>query len=522
MNFWKNVERVSGLDSGFSGAAILLLVVIFIVFHFRPAERRRVRATLVLFALSLAGLLVAAAFLSYGMPLNHWLYLVLRGVSFFMLAAAIVNVASVFVFTIVLRAVRLEPPDIAQDLLVALVYLTVAIALLSQSGVDLRGIVATSAVITAVIGFSLQDSLGNIIGGTFLQVEQMIRVGDWIRIDDVEGKVKATRWRHTAIETRNWDTIVIPNSFLVKAKVTVIGRRGGSPLQHRQWVYFQVSLNHPPTKVIETVENALRAEPIPFVAESPKLHCLLTEMKNGDGTYALRYWLTDLSQPDPTDSLIRTRIFMALHRANIPLSVPAQSILLTDEGSHRDRLETTEMEHRASALRNIELFRSLTDDERDEMATRLIDAPFVRGEAITQQGAQAHWLYIMTAGEADVRVSIDGASKKVGSLKAGDYFGEMGLMTGEPRSATVVAQTDAHCYRLSKEAFEAVLRRRPEIVEEISATLAHRRIGLDAAREEASGEALRDRVKMTQKAFLVRIRDFFGLASASNTKKTGT
>ncbi len=432
-----------------------------------------------------------------------------------MLSAATVNVTSLFVFAIALRAVRLEPPHIAQDLIVALVYLAVAIAVLSQSGVDLRGIVATSAVITAVIGFSLQDSLGNIIGGTFLQIERVIRVGDWIRIDDLEGRVVAIRWRQTSIETRNWDTVVIPNSFIVKAKVIVIGRRTNAPSQQRRWVYFQVALNHAPGKVIEAVENALRVEPIRNVALTPALHCLLTDMKNGDGTYAVRYWLTDLSQSDPSDSLIRTRIYMALHRANIPLAVPSQSILITEESAHRDQLQTREMEQRVAALRDIELFRPLTDDERDEIAERLIKAPFVKGEAITQQGAQAHWLYIMTEGEADVRVTIDGVTKKVGSLKGGDYFGEMGLMTGEPRTATIVAQTDVMCYRLSKEAFEAILRRRPEIVEEISATLAHRRVELDAAREGASEEAKREQMKTTQMAFLVRMRDFFGLVNIS-------
>ena len=512
MSFWKNVEQVSGLQGGLYWAALVFFVAIFVVFHYRPSERRRVRLAFVLFGLSTAGLLLAAGCLFYGMPLNHWLYVVLRVSSLFMLALAVVNVTAIFVFTIILRAVRLEPPDIAKDLLEALVYVTVAIALLSQSGVDLRGIVATSAVITAVIGFSLQDSLGNIVGGTFLQLEHTIRVGDWIRVDDVEGKVKAIRWRHTSIETRNWDTLVIPNSLLVKAKVTVVGRRTGGPLQHRQWVYFQVSLTYPPTKVIKTVEIALQAEPIPLVAASPKLHCLLTDMKNGDGTYAVRYWLTDLSQPDPTDSHIRMRLYAALHRASIPLSIPSQSILLTEERSHRDRLQNNEMEQRIAALRNTELFRSLTDDEREELAGRLINAPFVRGEAITQQGAQAHWLYIMTEGEAEVRVAIDGTNKQVGSLKGGDYFGEMGLMTGEPRTATVIAQTDTHCYRLSKDAFEAILRRRPEIIEEISATLAHRRIGLDAARDQASEEALRDQLKNTQRAFLHRIRDFFSVA----------
>jgi small-conductance mechanosensitive channel/CRP-like cAMP-binding protein len=518
MSYWRNVEEVSGLHGGFRWGAGLFLFAILVVHYLRPLERKRVRSALVLFGISFGGLLAAAGCLSYGMSPNDWIFLVFRGVSLFMLAAAIVTVAGVFIFTIALRSVRLEPPEIAQDLLVALVYITAAIAVLSQCGVDLRGIVATSAVITAVIGFSLQDSLGNIIGGTFLQVEQAIRVGDWIKVDDIEGRVKATRWRQTSIETRNWDTVVIPNSVLVKAKVTVIGRRSGSPMQHRQWVYFQVSLNHSPTHVIETVETALRAEPIQHVAANPKIHCLLTAMKDGDGTYAVRYWLTDLSQPDPTDSLIRTRIYMALHRADIPLAVPSQSVLITEEHSHREHLMSKETNKRSAALSRIELFRPLTDDERNEIAERLIPAPFVRGEAITQQGAQAHWLYIMTSGEADVRITIDGVSRKVGELRAGDYFGEMGLMTGEPRSATVVARTDVHCYRLSREAFESILLRRPELVDDISATLAYRRVGLEAAREEASEEALRDRIQTTQHAFLVRMRDFFGLASASNQR----
>ncbi|HWB60275.1 MAG TPA: mechanosensitive ion channel domain-containing protein, partial [Chthoniobacteraceae bacterium] len=258
MSFWKNVEQESGINAGFGWAVLVFLVAAFVVFHFRPAERNRVRSALVLFVLSFIGLLVAAAALTSGMSNSHWIYLVVRGSSMFMLCAAVVNITSVFLFAIMLRAVRFEPPHIAQDLLVALVYLTIAIALLSQGGVDLRGIVATSAVITAVIGFSLQDSLGNIIGGTFLQIERVIRVGDWIRIDDLEGRVVATRWRQTSIETRNWDTVVIPNSFLVKSKVVVIGRRGGAPLQQRRWVYFQVGLAHPPPKVVETVEHALR------------------------------------------------------------------------------------------------------------------------------------------------------------------------------------------------------------------------------------------------------------------------
>jgi small-conductance mechanosensitive channel/CRP-like cAMP-binding protein len=519
MNYWTNVETVSGLEGRFWWAAPLFLLVIIAIIRIRPGERRRVRTALVLFGLSIVGLLCAAGFLSAGMGTAHWIYICLRAVATFMMAMAVVNVASVFTFTIALRKVRLEPPEIAQDLIIALIYAMVAIGVLAQCGVNWQALVSTSAVLTAVIGLSLQDSLGNIIGGTFLQAEQMIRVGDWIKVDNVEGKVKAIRWRHTSIETRNWDTVIIPNSTLVKAQVMLVGRNTEGELdQQRRWVYFQVSLHYTPGTVIETVERALMVEPIQCVARKPEVHCLLVDFKDGEGVYAVRYWLTDLAKPDPVDSQIRLRVFVALHRANIPIASPSQTVLVSDESTHRDRLASKDMALRLEALRNMEIFQSLTDDEREELAGKLMPAPFVRGEAITKQGAEAHCLYIMTDGEADVRVEMEGVSRKVGTLRGGEYFGEMGLMTGEPRTATIIAMTNAKCYQLSKDAFEEIVRRRPEIAEEIAVTLARRRMGLDAAREEASEESTRDRMRSTEKTFLRNMRNFFGLAGFGDRK----
>src|SRR5205823_2192858 len=99
-------------------------------------------------------------------------------------------------------------------------------------------------------------------------------------------------------------------------------------------------LRQSPTKVIGIVETALRAEPIACVAATPEIHCIITEYKNGDAIYAVRYWLTDLSQPDPTDSQIRARIYASLQRAGIPLSIPTQSILLTEERESAERQQS--------------------------------------------------------------------------------------------------------------------------------------------------------------------------------------
>lgn len=120
-----------------------------------------------------------------------------------------------------------------------------ALTLLGRHGVDLSEIIATSAVVTAVIGFSLQDTLGNIMGGMALQLEQSIGVGDWVRVGEVEGIVREIRWRQTSIETRSWETVVVPNSALMKSQVTVLGRRQGQPRLHRISVEFNVDFRHP-------------------------------------------------------------------------------------------------------------------------------------------------------------------------------------------------------------------------------------------------------------------------------------
>ena len=501
------------MRSVFPWAIVIFLVAAFALMALRPNQRLRIRAALLLFLLAIVGLLVVATLANNGVLTTSRLYLWLDWAALFCLWIAIVNVASVLIFDIILNGLRLRPPRILRDLLLALGYLVVGITLLSIPRVDITGIVATSAVLTAVIGLSFQDTLGNMMGGMALQMERAISVGDWIRVDNQEGMVKDIRWRHTAIETRNWDTIVIPNSALMKSQVTVLGRRTGQPRQHRQWVYFNVDFRYSPAEVIDIVEGALRAEPIANVATAPPPNCVLMDFKESFGSYAVRYWLTDLAVDDPTNSVVRTRIYFALKRANVPLSIPAQSVFVTREEQERvERKRGEEIEKRVAALKHVELFSSLTGDEIRQLAGRLRIAPFVRGEVITKQGAEAHWLYIMTQGDAEVRLSLDGnLSEHIATLHAGDFFGERGMMTGEVRSATVIALSDVECYRLDKDAFHDILRSRPEIAEDISQVLARRHVALEAVREDLNEEAKRARMQTHQGDFLQRIRRFFAL-----------
>jgi CRP-like cAMP-binding protein len=235
------------------------------------------------------------------------------------------------------------------------------------------------------------------------------------------------------------------------------------------------------------------------------------DLGDSSGRYALRYWLSNIARDDPTDSVMRTRIYYALRRAHIPLSMPAQAVFLTQESAERKREKSREdADHRLEALRNVSIFSGLSDEERGFLAEHLHSAPFGPQEIMTRQGAVAHWLYIIMKGEASVHVSVQGgAESEVARLGPGDFFGEMGLLTGERRSAPVIALTTVECYRLDKSAFELLVAKRPEVTAHIADLLAKRRVELGAIRDdlEDAAESLRN----TQTDMLQKIRSFFGL-----------
>jgi len=490
----------------FIGLAALVMIV-------RPRERGEVRTAGGLFGLALVLLLASNACYWFALfsagRFFHGTALLIGGV-------AVVNLLAALLFGVGVDFFRPQTPRILRDLCVAVGYIGVVFWLLARAGVTLSSIVTTSAVITAVIAFALQDTLGNIMGGLALQLEGTIRVGDWIRVEKTEGKVKELRWRHTTVETRNWDSVVIPNSVLMKGEVTLLGRRAGEPIQHRQWVYFNVDFRVAPPDVISAVNDALQSIEIECVAGEPKPHCIAFDFKESYIQYAVRYWLTDLAQDEPTNSRVRHRILFALKRAGIEPSIPAQALFVTEEtAEHKGLHQEKEINLRVSALKDVELFHTLDQDELRMLAERLRFAPFVDGEAMTRQGAVAHSLYVITRGSGEVVITEDGLRRTVATLRSGDFFGEIALLTGERRTATVIALENTDCYRLDSEYVNELLHNRPEIAEHISHVLARRNVELDAVRQNLDADARAQMVASAQKDFFARISKFFGLRGAT-------
>ncbi len=425
---------------------------------------------------------------------------------------AVVTLGSIVLFEGLVRRVRPGLPRIVPDVATTLVAMVGLVRASSQLGFEVTGVIATSAVLTAVVGLSLQDTLGNVLGGLALQLDSSVQVGDWVRLGEIVGRVTEIRWRYTAIETNNWETVIVPNSNLMRSQVVILGRRAGEPVQHRRWVHFQVDFRTAPGVVIEVVERALRAQPIPNVASEPHPNCIAVSFNESQTRYAVRYWLTDLSVDDPTDSVVRNHVFHALARSRIPLAIPAHAVFMTeDDAARHEHKRATERERRLDALARIDLFTTLSEDERYELALNLERAPFPRGATITQEGAVAHHLYMILSGEVSVRVGGIEEQREVSRLTSRDFFGEMALLTGERRSATLVAVTDVNCYRLDAGAFRALLERHPDLARRVAEVLADRQTSLISAKERLGVKQRAELRAANERAMLSRIREFFDL-----------
>jgi small-conductance mechanosensitive channel/CRP-like cAMP-binding protein len=425
---------------------------------------------------------------------------------------ASVTLASVVVFEGIVRRFRPRLPRIVPDLVTTLAAFIALMRTSSQLGFELSGVIATSAVLTAVIGLALQDTLGNAIGGLALQLDSSIKVGDWVKLGEVDGRVSEIHWRYTAVETNDWETVIVPNSVLMRSQVVVLGRRRGEPIQWRRWVQFQIDFRHSPSDVIRVLERALVAQPIPNVATNPPPNCVATDFGESQTKYAVRYWLTNLAESDPTDSLVRNRIYYALTRARIGLAIPAQTLFVTaDDQARHAQKRAVEHSARVAELRRIDLFVGLSDEELNELAERLERAPFTKGETITREGADAHHLYMILAGSVSVRVGGLEEHREVGRLEAGDFFGEMALLTGERRNATSIALTDVDCYRLGAEPFRALLARHPDLAERVAQVLADRETGLIAAKERLGSEQRAELRAHKERVLVSKIRAFFEL-----------
>lgn len=485
-----------------SAGALLLGIVLLAL---KPPDRAGIRSMLVMLLVFVLVRVLAIAVAGGSARAAS----AFNGIAAIGVGAVIIRLAGMLLFRVALPALKINLARIVEDLFVSALFAAGLLFWLHVSGVELKNLLATSAVITAVLAFSMQDTLGNVLGGVVLQLDDSVRVGDWVKIDDVSGQVVDVRWRHTAVETRNRETVIIPNGWLVKNRFTIIGSRRDAKLKWRRWVWFNLELNVAPGRVCQVLEDAVKDCEAPNILQDPPPSAVLMDVHDGFGRYALRFWISEARPDDPSDSQVRMLALAALARNGIGLALIQEERLVAKENEARRNAERVErIERGKAALSEVDLFRGLSPEELLSLAEKLTPAPFVRGSIITRQGRVAHYLYVIVSGEADVWAEEAGKRTHIATLKPGQVFGEMGLMTGEPRGATVTAKSEVECYRLGKAGFQSVLRARPEIAGEISRVIAERQTGLNSARAAASADAA---AAPQHDAIRSRIRSFFGL-----------
>jgi len=393
---------------------------------------------------------------------------------------------------------RRPVPRILRDFMTLALALTVfLLALRGTLGVNLSSLLATSAMISVVLGLALQDTLGSFFAGLALQMESPLAIGDWVQIGEHVGRVSQVSWRTVRLVSMDDDELTFPNSLVTRSTLVNFSR---PTTAHRCVVDLRIHYRHSPNQVIAALVAALRNHP--NLLADPPAHALVWEFGDSHIVYRVRYWIGNYRRINYIRSEVGARLWYGLHRAGIQHAYPVRQ--LRRESSDDDPGALVD-----AAMLTIDIFGPLTAAERDNLATGLRRASFGRGEEIIRQGEQGDSLFVILRGRVEVCVASGGQEEVVDTLGAGSFFGEMSLLTGAPRSATVRAVEDAEVVPVTVEAFRRIVARNPAVIGAVTEVISHRRSRLDAAIHEAEAEVAARLAEHND--LLGRVRSFFGV-----------
>jgi small-conductance mechanosensitive channel/CRP-like cAMP-binding protein len=369
---------------------------------------------------------------------------------------------------------------------------------------ELKGLIFTSSFVALVLGFAIQNVLGGVIAGMSLQVSRPYRVGDWLQIGERFAEVMEINWRSTRFRTNDAIYLDIPNNEIVRQ--TIVNLHYPQQL-HAMRIVVGVDYNTPPTKVKDALMQAsLHAE---GVQKDPGPRIYLKDFADFAIQYEIKFWMLNHQAYNDVCDAIRTNIWYEFKRQRITIPFPIRTLELNRKATARPQEEHTRAR---TILESEPLFNCLTNEQLDHIIHGSRSMHFGRGEKIIEQGTEGTSMFVLLNGAAHVSVSQNGTMIRVGVLRMGDCFGEMSLLTGERRTATVRAENDCEVLEIAKPALAAVLRDSPECVAQLSDLLAARKMeteGLikDAARMDAEDPKARE----YRAGFLRRLRAVFEL-----------
>jgi small-conductance mechanosensitive channel/CRP-like cAMP-binding protein len=363
--------------------------------------------------------------------------------------------------------------------------------------VNLGALFTTSAIFGVILGLALQDTLGNFFAGISLQADRPFQVGDVITVGAQRhtGVVEEITWRAIKIRTFQNHIVLINNSSAAKEPIEVCPRDN----LNARLVYFNTLYTDSPAKAIHVVREAVRETD----NVSDRITPLVRIRNLGDNgvDYEVKYWLEDYAKYNDTDALVRQRIWYAFRRAGLNFAFPTRTIHVQRRGEIGESRGGAITER----LGAVDIFAPLSTEETAMLANAAVSHVFAQGELVIRAGDPGSSMFVVHQGRVSVQISENGRPRTVATLNEGDFFGEMALFTGEPRTASVAALEETEVLEIGHEAMKRVFDTNPDLVESLSFIIAERRQGLAATADAVSGQA-------DESAGLLRaIKRFFGL-----------
>ncbi|MEQ1851724.1 MAG: mechanosensitive ion channel family protein [Chthoniobacteraceae bacterium] len=361
-----------------------------------------------------------------------------------------------------------EAPKLLQQVF-GFVAFCVAVALVLKLGYGLPvdTFLAGSGVVALVLGFAMQETLANIISGIALQIGKPFQVGDWLIIETYRAEVMELNWRSTKLRTNDDIYLDIPNKTVVSHTITNLSYPTKT---HSNRIRVGFEYRTPPNKVREILLRA--ATNAPFVEETPPPKVFLREFGDSAVIYEIKYSLDNERHFNDVEDAIRTNIWYEARREGLTVPFPTRTVEIrrTVASAGPGSGDLRELISSQPLLAPLDL------DQKDWLLERSKIIRFGRGEKIIRQGSEGCSMFVIVHGELDVIVHANGTDTVVATLRQGEAFGEMCLLTGEKRTATVIAKTDCDLWEISRALLQPLMQENSGLAERLSELLARRRM----------------------------------------------
>jgi small-conductance mechanosensitive channel/CRP-like cAMP-binding protein len=493
---------IQGADTALIASALLVGILLSLMLRATVASRDRSRLTAPIVLLLGAAIVWLVLLVLPGVPIHSALRVVLMLLMF----VAFGRLTTVALFDWVLsRRLQREAPRIVRDIAEGVIGVVALLVILRAAGVEAIPLLTTSALLTAIVGLSLQDTLGNLLAGIVLQSQRPFDLGEWIQIDRdglLMGRVVELNWRATKVLTVDHQELNIPNSQLARASILNLSRPSRIA---RRTIEVVIPYEFPSQRVHRVIDRVCHG--ISGVVEHPKPQVITHAFAEYGIRYRVQFFVDDFGQREVVDADMRDRVWYALNRAGVPFArAPGVAT-----GHGQPGLEARNLETRTRAIRAVDFLRDLPDSAVAILAADARTELYAPGELVVRQGERGEELYLCLSGELLVLYTPEtGERVEVARLAVGGMFGEFAQLTGEVRAASVQTVNECELVVIGKAAFSAVLGTNPGFAEVISQRLAERRAELDAARKDLAPD---DRASLDEHKghFLRRLRELLSL-----------